>query len=219
MRIDPICGVLLLAPAGALAGSVGRRLLARMRRGTRVRAPVCELAVAVLWGAVGALWGAARAPAGWLPLLLLVAWLGVAAGLVDARHRRLPDALTLPACAAVPLAVMPLGPAASVRGLLAGLTGVAVYAGVHLAAPAGLGAGDVKLAGPLGTALGAASWPAVAAAALLAALLTAMLAAGVAVAARVSGRPARASPVPHGPSMLAATWLVLVAAALGGGGG
>ncbi len=219
MRIDPICGVLLLAPAGALAGAAVRRLLARMRRGTRVRAPACELAVAALWGALGALWGAGRVPTSWLPLLLVLAWVGVAAGLVDLRHHRLPDALTLPACLAVPLAVLPLGPAALLRGLLAGLACGAVYAGVHLAAPAALGAGDVKLAGPLGTALGAGSWPAVGAAALLAALLTALLAGGVAVAAVRSGRPARASPVPHGPSMLAATWLVATAVAVRAGGG
>lgn len=222
MQIDIVSGVLLLGPAGVLAGSGARLLLARMRRGARVRAPVCELGVGVLWALVGAGWGAAaghpRWHPEWLPVLLAMAWLGVAAGVVDLRHRRLPDALTLPAALVAPVVVWPLGPAAAGRGLLAGLAGVAAYGAVHVLAPAALGAGDVKLAGSLGTALGAASWPAVAAGAVLAALMTAALAVGMtACGALTTGRGARASPVPHGPSMLAAAWLVTAGVATGVG--
>ena len=41
------------SPGGVAAGAAARRLLARLRRGTRVRAPVCELAVGALWAVTG----------------------------------------------------------------------------------------------------------------------------------------------------------------------
>jgi leader peptidase (prepilin peptidase)/N-methyltransferase len=82
---------------------------------------------------------------------------------------------------------------------------VAVHAAVHLLAPQALGAGDVKLAGPLGAVLGAASPAALLAGPLLAALLTALAGAlGMAC-----GRLRRNDPLPHGPAMLVAA-LVLV---------
>ena len=83
------------------------------------------------------------------------------------------------------------------------------YAAVHLAAPAAMGAGDVKLAAPLGAVLAAASWAAVVAAGLVAALLSAVLAT-VMLAMR-----GRSSAVPHGPSMLVAGLLVVAVAARG----
>lgn len=215
MRIDVLTGVLLLAPTGLLAGGVARFLLARLRRGTRVRAPACELAVGALWGLTGALWGAGVLAPPWLPALLVLSWVGVAAGAVDLRLHRLPDALTLPAAVAVPMALLPLGAATVSRSLLAGLAGAAAYAVVRGVAPAALGGGDVKLAVPVGTLAGAVSWPSLALAAVLAALLTAMLALGAAVRAAARGQPARASPVPHGPSMLVAAWLVALGAASG----
>ena len=45
----------------------------------------------------------------------------------------------------------------------------AAYAAVHLAAPAALGAGDVKLAAPLGAVLGGVSWEALVVGGVLAA--------------------------------------------------
>jgi leader peptidase (prepilin peptidase)/N-methyltransferase len=60
-----------------------------------------------------------------------------------------------------------------------------------------MGGGDVKLAGSLGAVLGAVGWPAMAVAAVLAAAGTALLA----VARRTNHAP-------HGPSLLAATWLI-----------
>lgn len=213
MQIDVLVGVLLLGPAGVLAGWVARWLLARMRRGTRVRAPVCAAAVGTVWAVVGAGWGAGLVPVRWVPALLGVGWLGIAAGLVDLRHRRLPDPLTLPALGLAPIALLPLGVAAVERGLLAGLAGIAAYGGLHLVAPGAMGAGDVKLAGSLSTVLGAVSWPALVLAAGLAAAFTAALA----LVTLAAG--ARASPLPHGPSMLAATWLVTAAAVGGGGAG
>jgi leader peptidase (prepilin peptidase)/N-methyltransferase len=200
--------------AGMVAGALARRLLGRVRRGARVRAPVCEVAIGALWSITGGLWGAGALGSPWLPALLGLAWLGVAASLVDLRHSRLPNALTLPAAVVAPLLLLPLGVGAVGRGLLGGCVAVIGYGAVHLARPAALGLGDVKLAASLGMVLGAASWGALFVAAALAAVGTAVVAVAGACLARLSRRAA----VPHGPSMLAASWLVTVVAAVGASG-
>ena len=110
----------------------------------------------------------------------------------DIRQRRLPNALTLPG-AAVVLAVA----AVTGRGLPAGIGALALallYLAVHLVAPAGMGAGDVKLAIGIGALTGCFGVDAWVLAALGAPVLTATWA--VAVAFRD-----RTSTVPHGPSM------------------
>lgn len=221
----PVLAAVLLALAGAAAGAVAgaaaRWLLGRLRRGVRVPAPWCELGVAVAWGATGALAGGGAGPVAphLLPVLLGLGWLAVAASAVDVVHRRLPDALTLPALPVALLLLAPVGWPAVRRGLVAAGVAVVAYAVVHVAAPAALGAGDVKLAAPLGAVLGAASWEAVALGAVLAALLS--VAAAVIVAGRGGGATAlrsaalRSTALPHGPAMLVAAWLVATAAARG----
>lgn len=126
----------------------------------------------------------------------------VALSVIDLRQRRLPNVLTMSGAAAILVgaAVAGRGPHALLGGLALG----GLYLAVHLAAPAGLGAGDVKLAVGLGAltgALGVAVWTL---AAIGAALLTAV--ASLVAAARGRGRA-----VPHGPAMCAAS---LAAAAL-----
>ncbi|KAA0111950.1 A24 family peptidase [Mycolicibacterium sp. P1-5] len=132
---------------------------------------------------------------------IVLAWT-VALTVFDVRERRLPNSLTLPGAVAV------LGVAAACgRGLpaLAGALGLAaLYLIVHQVVPAGLGAGDVKLAlgaGGLTGAFGPDVW-------LLAALGAPVLTALVAVVIAVRHRT---STVPHGPSMCLAS---LAAAAL-----
>jgi leader peptidase (prepilin peptidase)/N-methyltransferase len=126
---------------------------------------------------------------------VVLAWL-VVLSCYDIRTRRLPNALTLPGAAVILLAAGFAG-----RGLpaLAGAAALAaVYLLVHLAAPAAMGAGDVKLAiglGGLAGCFGVGVWFL---AALVAPLLTALLALG---ARAGSG----ALTVPHGPSMCVAT--------------
>jgi leader peptidase (prepilin peptidase) / N-methyltransferase len=236
--------IVMLAGAGVLAGAGARVLLRRLRRGTRIPPPWCELGVAVPWAATGAVWAAGGLPTPWVPAVLGLGWLAVAAGVVDLRHRRLPNLLTVPAFPVALLLLLPVGPAAVLRGAGGALLAVAVHAAVHLVHRRSVGAGDVKLAAPLGAVLAAVAWPALALAALLAALFTAAAGIAAATAARsatavrsaaVVGAGAwagaRAGPlrgrlagraVPHGPSMLVAAWLVTVALlALGarGGGG
>jgi leader peptidase (prepilin peptidase)/N-methyltransferase len=132
--------------------------------------------------------GAALACAG------VLAWF-TALSIYDVRQRRLPNALTLPGAAMVLAAATVAG-----RGLpaCAGAAAlVLLYLGVHLVAPAGMGAGDVKLAigvGALTGSFGADAWVL---AALAAPSLTGLWA--VALAFR-----SRAATVPHGPSMCVA---------------
>jgi leader peptidase (prepilin peptidase)/N-methyltransferase len=128
----------------------------------------------------------------------VLAWLAVLS-CYDVRHRRLPNVLTLPGAGVILLAAAVAG-----RGLpaLAGAAALAaMYLLVHLAAPAAMGAGDVKLAiglGGLAGCFGVGVWFL---AALAAPLLTALW--GV-VVLRLFGGDGAAT-VPHGPSMCLAT--------------
>jgi leader peptidase (prepilin peptidase)/N-methyltransferase len=210
--------VLTLAAAGVLAGAAARVVLARLRRGARVRAPVCELTIGAAWAACGLGWAAGVVPPDWVPVLLALSWLGVAAGAVDLAHQRLPDAVVLPALPAVLVLLLPVGIEAVMRGAVGAVLAAGAHAVWHLVAPRSLGAGDVKLAAPLGAALAAAAWPAPALAAVLAALLTGVGAVAALGLARARGRP-RPTAVAHGPSMLAATVTVLVATITATGAG
>jgi leader peptidase (prepilin peptidase)/N-methyltransferase len=205
----------LSAAAGVPAGVGARLLLRRLRRGARVPPPWCEVGVAVAWAATGAPAGTGSLPLPWLPVLLALGWFGVAAGAVDVRHHRLPDALTLPALPLALLLLVPLGLPAVLRGVAGAAVAFVAHAAVHLVVPTAMGAGDVKLAAPLGAVLAATSWEALALGGLLAAVLSGGLAALLASARR--GR--RRTGLPHGPSMLLATWVVAVAAAGGGARG
>ncbi|WP_112277063.1 prepilin peptidase [Lentzea terrae] len=141
----------------------------------------------LLASVLGSLWTVAAAldaP----PSSYLLAWFGIVLALIDLRHHRLPDALTLPLGAALLLLEFHrLGEAA--------FTAV-IFGGAHLAVrrfrPALMGGGDVKLAFGLGAPLALPSL-------LPAAILSSAVTLGVA-AVRRSRR------VPHGPGLLAATW-------------
>jgi leader peptidase (prepilin peptidase)/N-methyltransferase len=199
-----LAAVLCTGVGGCAAGMVARVLLGRLRRGARIRPPWCELAVGALWGVTAAGWAAGALPAAWLPVLLGLGWFGVAAGAVDVEHRRLPDALTLPALPAALLLLLPVGGPAILHAAAGAAVAAGAHAAVHLLGRGAMGAGDVKLAAPLGAVLAAAGWPALVLAVLLAAILTAALGVG----ALAAGKAPRGGAVPHGPSMLVSTWLV-----------
>jgi leader peptidase (prepilin peptidase) / N-methyltransferase len=247
-----VLGFLVPAGLGAVAGFAGRVLLARLRRGVACAPPWPELACAALWAVVGARGADGGLPSWWLPVPLVLAWFAVPLTAADLARRRLPDALTVPAGVALLAAVVCAAAAGGGPGLAArAVAGAVAFGGAHLlvhaVAPGALGAGDVKLSGALGTVLGALGWPALALAAVLAAAVTATVAAGLAAAAALRARrdPARpgagppevgrrAAPgpadrrwsAPHGPGLLAATWVLaafpasgaLPAALLGRGG-
>lgn len=126
---------------------------------------------------------------------LVAGWL-IALSVHDLRHRRLPNALTLPGAALVLVAAVSAG-----RGTSAALGALALgllYLVVHLIDPAALGAGDVKLAIGLGGLTGAFGPEVWLLGAFGAVLLSAL--AGIVVVVWRGG-----STVPHGPSMCAAS--------------
>ena len=123
----------------------------------------------------------------------------------DIRELRLPNRLTLPGAVLI-LA----GAALAGRGVAAGCGALALgglYLLVHLVSPAGMGAGDVKLALGLGALTGAVGFPVWVLAALAAPMLTAAVGIGLGLAR------GRRTPIPHGPAMLLAS-LAAVAPAL-----
>jgi leader peptidase (prepilin peptidase)/N-methyltransferase len=119
----------------------------------------------------------------------------------DIREQRLPNALTLPGGVVVLVAAAAVGRGPAALGGAVGLTGC--YLAVHLISPAGLGAGDVKLAIGVGALAGAFGPDVWLLAALAAPLLTAAWVIGSALR-RGSGLR-RGAGVPHGPSMCVAT--------------
>jgi leader peptidase (prepilin peptidase)/N-methyltransferase len=129
--------------------------------------------------------------------VLIVGWAG-ALSVFDLIWRRLPNALTIGGAAVVLAGAVCCG-----RGVpaLVGATALGVlYLAVHLADPAALGGGDVKLAFALGGLTGGLGLPVWILAALGAPLLTAAAGALV-LTARLAGRGA-ATTLPRGPMML-----------------
>lgn len=203
--------VLLAGAAGGLAGALTRRWLARLRRGVAVDPPWCEAGLAVLWAVLGVLAAAGVLAARWVPLLAVLCWLGVAGAATDLLRRRLPDALTLPALPVVLAALVPAGPAAVLRGVAGAVLLAGAYAAVHLVSPVAMGAGDVKLAAPVGAAVTGGAWAGLPVAAVLAAVLSAVVAAG----ALLAGRARWGSGLPHGPVLLGSALVVVAAGATG----
>lgn len=137
--------------------------------------------------------------------LSVFAGLSVVLAMVDARTRRLPDAILVPGGAAV---VVLLGGAAFAIGEPGRLAGIAAgalsaFAGclaVHLARPAAFGGGDVKLAALCGAVLGWQGLEAVASGIALAFLAGGIGAAGVLLAG------ARGGSIAFGPFLLFGAW-------------
>jgi leader peptidase (prepilin peptidase) / N-methyltransferase len=125
---------------------------------------------------------------------LLLAWLA-ALSCYDIADRRLPNWLTLPGAGVILVTAGLAGRGAWALAGAAALT--ALYLLVHLAAPTGMGAGDVKLAIGLGALSGCFGVQAWFLAALAAPLLTAL--------AALVAMPRGVRTVPHGPSMCLAT--------------
>lgn len=117
----------------------------------------------------------------------------------------------LSALPVVLLALVPAGPAAVLRGLAGAVLLAGAYALVHLASPGAMGAGDVKLAGPVGAAVTGTAWVALPVSAVLAMLLSA----AVAAFALVAGRARWGSALPHGPVLLGSALVVVVAGVAG----
>jgi leader peptidase (prepilin peptidase) / N-methyltransferase len=192
-------------PAGRTLA--GHPLTGRLAAGMALLAAVLVAAGALRFG-----WSAL------LPAYCYLALVSVPLAVIDALSHRLPDRLTLPS---YPVALALLGAAAlTVTGggrhyvhALAGLAACVLFYGVlWLISPAGIGLGDVKLAGVTGLYLG---W--FGARAVAAGLAGGFVLAAVAGLAMIAARRAtRKAHIPFGPFMLAAALAVLLAPALSG---
>lgn len=161
------------------------------------------LLVSVVTGALAALVALAYAGSWLLPGQLWLLGLAVVLTVTDLQHKRLPNAILLPG-AVVLAALLILGTLAEHRpaNLLGSvITAAALFSLFLLAAvvsPAGMGMGDVKLAGVLGLALGLAGLSAT----LLAVLIAFALHAVVSVVLLAARRAGRRTALPFGPPLL-----------------
>jgi leader peptidase (prepilin peptidase)/N-methyltransferase len=194
-----------------------RARCARCGASIPARYPIVELTTAVLFVAIG--WQLYRdGLTAAIPAFLYFTAVGVALAAIDLAERRLPTAIVLPAypIVAVLLALAALWQgdgAALVRAALGGLALFGFFFLVAFAHPAGMGFGDVRLAGLVGGVLGYLGWATLAVGAFAGFLLGAVF--GVALIA--SGRGGRRTAVPFGPFMVAGALLaVFVAQPLAG---
>lgn len=141
------------------------------------------------------------------------AFVGIVLAVIDLRTHRLPNGIVLPAypVALVMLTVgsMLLGDAAIVlRAVAGGLALFVFYLFLRLIQPAGMGGGDVKLAGLIGLFLGGAGWDA-----LVVGVFAGFVAGGLfSVVLIGAGRADRRSRVAFGPWMLLGAWVGILAA-------
>lgn len=161
------------------------------------------LVTAVVVAAVAARFGLSPVS----PAFCYLAAAGIPLAFIDARQRRLPDVVTLPSYPAsllllgVAALFVPGGPGRFVHALIGMAVAVAFFLLLLLVSPAGIGLGDVKLAGPLGACLG---W--LGAAAFVTGLMAAwLLAALTAMGLLLTRRATRKSEIPFGPFLVAGT--------------
>jgi len=175
------------------------------------RYPLVEAATGVAFGLVAwfALSGE-RTPAV-LPALLYLAAISIALALIDVDVRRLPDVIVLPSY--VVLLVL-LGVASLVEGdwwpfvraLIGMVAGFGFYFLLAFVYPAGMGFGDVKLAGVLGMVLAWFGWAQLVVGGFLGFLLGGV----VGILLILARLATRKSMIPFGPYMILGAWLALV---------
>jgi leader peptidase (prepilin peptidase)/N-methyltransferase len=146
--------------------------------------PRAALGAAAVVACIGALGLTPRAAVA----AFLLAVMAVLAA-IDIERRVLPNRIVLPAAAAVLAAQLVLFPEHAAAWILGALLAALVVLVAHIAYPAGMGMGDVKVALLLGAALGAT---------VAVALVVAVAAAAVA-AVYLLARSGRGSTLPFGP--------------------
>jgi leader peptidase (prepilin peptidase)/N-methyltransferase len=207
----PIAFIASWAGAGALVGVVLTAFYRRLLTSTPASLQAARLAAPPLTAlAFGGLAWRFGHQFDLLPYSVLAA-LGVALGLIDLIEQRLPSPLIYPGIALVG-ALLATSAILHSRGpdLLRALAGMAILAAFYLAlalvSGGGLGAGDVKLGGLLGLALGWLSWSALVTATFLgwfaAALIWLLL--------RITRRLSHDSLLPMGPFLILGTLLTAI---------
>jgi leader peptidase (prepilin peptidase)/N-methyltransferase len=152
------------------------------------RYPVVELLTAAAFAGAALARGVDDDLALWLPFAAML----IAVAGIDLDHRIIPNKIVLPAAVWGLLATVLFRPDNIDDALIAGGIAFAALFLAALAYPAGMGMGDVKLAGVMGIYLGSGVAPAMLAAFLVGSVV------GVAIIAR-EGRDARKKGVPFGP--------------------
>jgi leader peptidase (prepilin peptidase)/N-methyltransferase len=171
------------------------------------RYPAVELLTGLLFAvvtlAIGLTWA--------LPAYLYLTAVCVALAFIDLDTKRLPNALTLPSYPV--MAGLLLLPALIegewsnyLRALLGGLALFSFYLALALVYPAGMGMGDVKLAGVLGLGLAWLGWGVWTVGTFLSFLLGAVVGLGLMAVRRAGRRTA----IPFGPFMVAGALLAIV---------
>ncbi|MFE5631446.1 prepilin peptidase [Streptomyces sp. NPDC056543] len=150
-----------------------------------------------------------------LAVWLLLAPFGVLLATVDVRVHRLPDPLTLPLAAAVPLLLsgaelLPYDAGSWVHALLGGVALGGGYLVLFLIRPSGMGLGDVKLALCVGAALGWYGWGVLFVGTFAAFFAGSLYGLGLVVLRRGS----RKSAIPFGPFMIGGALVGLLLGAL-----
>lgn len=181
-----------------------RGACANCRTPISVQYPLVELATAALSAVCVWRFGWSLQLAG----ALLFTWILIAASVIDLRETLLPDDLTLPlmwlglAASTLPLFV---ASGASVWGAIAGY--LSLWSIYHLfrllTGKHGMGYGDFKLMAALGAWLGVASLP-------LVLLLSSAVGAVVGLGLIVFRKHDRRVPIPFGPYLAGAGWLMLI---------
>ncbi|MEV5973846.1 A24 family peptidase [Streptomyces sp. NPDC051921] len=161
--------------------------------------------------ACAALAAATGGPRPELLVWLLAAPFGTLLACVDVRVHRLPDRLTLPLAAALPLllavaASLPYAAGSWIHSLLGAAALGGGYLVLFLVHPNGMGLGDVKLAVPLGAALGWYGWGVLFLGAFAGFLLGALYGLGLVLTRRAR----RDTAIPFGPFMIVGALLGLL---------
>ena len=172
------------------------------------RYPLVEAGTALLFGVMALRFGLDPV----LPAYLYLAAVGLALALIDLDCRRLPDALTLPS---YPVSLLLLAAAAGagsdsgelLRAVLGGVAMLSVYFALWFAYPAGMGFGDVKLAGVLGMYTGWIGWGSWAVGLFLGFFLGGLF--GILLI--VGRKGGRKTAVPFGPFMLLGVLIAVLA--------
>ena len=190
------------AASEPVAEAEGRRRTADARRSVTLRVPpaVTVATTAVLCSLAGLRFGLS-----WpLPAFLLLAVVGVLLAVVDLEHRLLPNRIVLPATAgAAGLLTLAAAVGNDWNHLRSAALGAVIlfvlFLVLALVTPAGLGMGDVKLAGLLGLHLGWLGVGTLAVGAVAGFVVQAVLAVALLAVRRVGVK----GEIPFGPALLA----------------
>lgn len=171
------------------------------------RYPLVELGTAIVFAILAARLGAQVA----LVAFLYLGAIGVALTMIDIDTKRLPNAIVLPSyLVAGALLTLAAAVDGDWRSLLRAALGMAalygLYFGLALIYPAGMGFGDVKLAGVLGLYLGWLGWAELICGGFLGFLFGGVVG-GALMAVRRAGRK---SQIPFGPFMLLGALVAIV---------